>query len=314
MKYSMLKNTDIEVSKICLGTMHYGATYDQVFCFRQMDMFLDYGGNFIDTAHIYNDWVPGELCRSEKVIGRWLKQSKKRDKIKLISKGAHPLLDATPQPRVQKADIQKDLDESLLYLKTDYIDVYFLHRDDPTIPVGEIIDFLDDKVKEGKIRTYACSNWRLNRIKEAYDYALSKGSTGFVCNQLMWSLAEVNVENIDPSLVTMDAETLNFHEVTGVNVMAYSSQGKGYFQRRSKGEIFNKEMLAQYGNNRNDEVYERLSHLSRVHGHSISDFVLQYIMERDFTSVPIVSCDNDGQLIECMKACDVSIKELIQKL
>ena len=139
-----LTNTDLQVSQLCLGTADFGTKKSREEAFRQMDIFLDGGGNFIDTAHVYGDWACDEKGRSEKVIGEWLKG--KRDQVILSSKGCHPPIDNMLCSRVDPGNLHKDVEESLSQLQTDYVDLYFLHRDNPQVPAGELLEALEEEV------------------------------------------------------------------------------------------------------------------------------------------------------------------------
>ena len=188
MKYRLIPNTQLEPSVICFGTVPIGSALNEQDSFRLMDAYLDYGGNFIDTANVYGDWIPGEKSISEKTIGKWMKQTGVRDRVILGTKGAHPKLTSMHIPRLSPEHIIHDIDQSLGHLQTDYIDLYWLHRDDPTHPVEAIMDVLNRQIELGKIRSIGCSNWSVKRIAEAQEYARSNGLAGFVANQMMWSL------------------------------------------------------------------------------------------------------------------------------
>lgn len=317
MKYRRLNGTDMEVSPICLGTVNYGTDLPKEEAKRQLDQFVDMGGNFIDTAHIYGDWVEGELCRSEKTVGEWFKESGKREKIILSTKGAHPDWGKMYIQRVTPRDIEKDLNESLKYLNTDYIDLYFLHRDDPQIPVSEILDYLDSVQKQGKIRYYGCSNWSLERIKQAGEYARKKNIQGFIVNQLMWSLADINFYNLaDKTFILMDKETYDYHVKTGMNVMAYMSIAKGYFARKHAGENLPDSVTSVYDNATNKLIYEESLELVKSGEYSFIDLSLMYIMaENKFPSVPIASFDSPDQLKTGLSSWDKPIAhDLMDKL
>ena len=159
------------VSVISLGTGGAGANYDRATAFAMLDAFFEEGGNFVDTAHVYNDWIPGERSRSEKLLGAWMKERRNRSGVLLATKGAHPDLAQMQVGRLSPAEIQADLEESLRFLQVETIDLYWLHRDDPTRPVEEIIDTLEAQVQAGKIRYFGCSNWRLERIQAAQLYS-----------------------------------------------------------------------------------------------------------------------------------------------
>ena len=298
MDYIKLNNTDLEVSPICLGTVNYDTALSKHDSKYQLSQFVDLGGNFIDSAHVYGDWEPGVLCRSERTIGEWVRETGLRDRVVIATKGAHPDFYQMDVPRVRPEDIKKDLHESLEYLNTDYIDLYLLHRDDPNVPVSDIIDYLDSAVSDGKIHYYGCSNWNLGRVREAAAYARGKDSRGFVVNQLMWSLADINFQNLpDQSFVLMDDETHTYQHETGLNAMAYMSIAKAYFTRKFSGADLPGEVASVYDNPSNKRIYEKALDLVMSGEYSFIDLSLMYLMnESDFPTVPIASFDNPNQL------------------
>ncbi len=208
MRLRTITGTDLHASVICLGALPFGVTLSEDLSFTLMDRFLAEGGNFIDTALVYGEWLPDGKGRSERTVGKWVKQRRTRDRVIIGTKGAHPRLSSMDVPRLARDEIVADLDESLGNLQTDYIDLYWLHRDDPRRPVAEILHTLNEQGERGKIRYFGCSNWRLDRIQAAQDYAAEHGIRGFAGNQLMWSLAVPNHAALfDPAMVTMDAVT-----------------------------------------------------------------------------------------------------------
>ena len=171
MRYRNIPGTDLYPSSICLGTGLMGSTIDREHSFQLLDTLVEMGGNFIDTAHVYGDWVPGGKSLSEKTIGIWAKERGIRNRVMIGTKGAHPALSSMSIPRLSHREIVNDLDESLEYLQTEYVDLYWLHRDDPNRPVADILETLNEQVAAGKIRYFGCSNWRVQRIREAMQYA-----------------------------------------------------------------------------------------------------------------------------------------------
>ncbi|MFR8351978.1 MAG: aldo/keto reductase [Blautia obeum] len=190
MKKITIKNTDLELSPMGMGCVNAGIKWDGEDAFRIFDAFLDMGGTVYDTARVYADWIPPEIGRSERVLGQWLHKSGKRHDIILVSKGGHP--DMTPAvpnmhaSRISAENMRHDLELSLRALGTDYIDVYFYHRDNEAIPASELIEVMEEFRKEGKIRYYACSNWSTARMRVADAYAAPKGYCGFVANAALF--------------------------------------------------------------------------------------------------------------------------------
>lgn len=312
MKYRRIGEIGKEASVICLGTGAFGASVGEQEAFALMDAFLDGGGNFLDTAHNYSDWIPGERSRSEKLIGRWLKARGNRASIVLGTKGGHPDLNNMRVPRLSSAEIVQDLDESLQFLQTDYIDLYWLHRDDPTRPVAEILETLDGQRRLGKIRGYGCSNWSIARIEEARSYAAKHGLQGFVASQPMWSLAEPNESGIsDKTMTHMDDEGFAYHLRTGLAAIPYSSQAKGFFTKADTlgYDQVPKALLSKYGNERNRA---RLGVAQRIAGErsvSVAQVALGFLVAQPFTTIPIVGCKTLEHLRESMDAADLSLTE-----
>jgi aryl-alcohol dehydrogenase-like predicted oxidoreductase len=311
MKYKNISGTDIEISSICLGTANFGTVVKEEDAYTLMDSFIDNGGNFLDTAHIYNDWIPGEKSRSEKIIGKWMKSRKNREDLIIGTKGGHPLFDAPFKPRLTKEELSKDVKESLEYLQTDYIDVYWLHRDAPNVDIAEIIDILTGFQKEGYIRYFACSNWRVERIKEAVEYAKGITANGFVSNQMQWSLAKINTENQqDKTLVGMDKDMMRFHNETMMTALPYSSQAGGFFSKLSGKDISElpDNIIKLYQNSYNIKTFNKIKEISADNNISINAVSLSYLTSyKSFPTVPIVGCRNTRQLDDSLKSLSLNM-------
>lgn len=308
MRRVQLKYTDLQVSPVCIGTVNFGTKIDNKTAEHQLDKFFEQGGNFIDTAHMYGDWVPGIKGRSERIIGDWLKKTGIRKSVVISTKGGHPDLSDMDLSKITPERIKKDLDESLEYLKTDYIDLYFLHRDNPDVPAGEFIDVLDEARREGKIRYYGCSNWKTDRIAEAGEFARRHDLTGFVCNQIMWSLADINSNGIaDKTLVLMDEKTYEYHKNTGMNVMAYTAAAKGYFTKLYNKKSISGEISSIYDIPSNRVIFDELVKTAEKMNVSLMEVELAYLMHQDFICIPIVSFSNDEQLEQGIKSCSTEL-------
>ncbi|MDR1903657.1 MAG: aldo/keto reductase [Treponema sp.] len=316
MRYISLTPQGPVVSRICIGSVFYGTTVPQKTVFEQLDYFYHHGGNFIDTAHVYADWLPNGQGASEIAIGAWLKERKIRDKIIISTKGAHPNLKTMDIPRMGRAEVRQDLEESLGRLGTDWVDLYFLHRDDASRPVEEILFMLEEFKKEGKIIHYGCSNWKRERLEEADSIAARKGWDGFICNQLMWGIGDINWQGLtDKSLVAMDAEIYEYHTRSQKAVMAYSSSCKGYFSKKIKNLPVTQAMEAVYGAPSNDALLRRLPDIERETGVKTAVIVSAYIMAQEFPSIPIASFSSLSQMDEGMAACDFDFPpELLKEI
>ena len=134
---------------------------------------------------------------SEKTIGEWLTARKNRDKIIISTKGGHPRLESMDISRLSRDEIFDDFEHSLINLNTDYIDIYWLHKDDPNIPPERLIEIMNEILDTGKAKYIAVSNWGYDRIRAANDYAKSNGLKPFIAGQIQYSVGKPNPEFVD---------------------------------------------------------------------------------------------------------------------
>ena len=310
MRTITIPNTDLTVSALCLGTADMGTGNPWEPARVMLDSFLAAGGNFLDTARVYAEWVPGGRHASEKTLGRWLTESGNRDNIVLATKGAHPELKTMQIPRMSAREIADDVDGSLTDLQTDRIDLWYLHRDAPAYPVEEILDTLWALVDAGKIRYLGCSNWTLPRIKAAQTYAAQKGRAGFVANQPLWNAAVANMKAFtETGNVVMEDATLAWHEETQTAAVPYSSQANGLFQKLAQnGGDLNAlpgGAKAIYGQPENLRRFERIQHLSKETGLTRTQITLGYLQAHPFPVSAIVGPRDASQLADTLSAADV---------
>jgi aryl-alcohol dehydrogenase-like predicted oxidoreductase len=311
MRYQMIPNTHLNVSVLCLGLANIGVKNTEEEGMALLDAFLEAGGNFIDTARVYSNWIPGEVNRSERIIGDWLVDRGVRDRVVVATKGGHPdLVDQIP--RLSREAMEIDLYGSLEKLQTDVIDLYYLHRDDTHRSVTELLDVLHTFQQAGKLRYYACSNWTPSRMQEAYDYAKAQGYTGFVANQMRWSVAGfLGKPPGDKTMCAMDQETMDFHVQTGMAAIPYNSQGGGFFSKLDRDpKSVEKSGSYTVGNLK---LYAYLKQVARELGVAISQVVLAYFWSQPFVSIPIVGCRNLEQLNDSLLAVDCELPDDVMK-
>ncbi len=167
MKRNQIPKTELEVSEICLGTMTYGSPVSKNDAIKLTDQAIDMGINFIDTANMYEGYnrVPGSSGGvAEEILGEALQN--KRDKIILATKVGMNVGDTPEDVGTSPEAIRKQLDLSLKRLKTDYIDIYYLHSPDPETPIISTLSELDSVIKQGKIRYYGVSNFSAQQLEE----------------------------------------------------------------------------------------------------------------------------------------------------
>jgi aryl-alcohol dehydrogenase-like predicted oxidoreductase len=310
--YTQLPGTDLTPFRICMGTVDIGSTLDETASFALLDAYITAGGNFIDTAKVYSDWLPNEGSTSEKAIGRWMQARRNRSDIILATKGAHPELDSMHIARMSPAEIQFDVEASLCHLQTDVIDLYWLHRDDTARPVEEIIDSLNTHVRAGKLRYLGCSNWHAERIQAANDYAARSGQQGFTADQPLWNLAQIDTSAItDQTMVVMDEALYAFHLESELPVVPYTSQANGLFNKMASGRYTSLGKMQQkmYAGPANQARFERLIALSDQTGLTVTQIVLGYLLSQPFTTIPIIGSHTHEQLQDSLTAAEILLDQ-----
>lgn len=297
MIYRKIKDTDLNAAAIALGTDVYGSVVSKEDSEELLNTYVELGGNIIDTAKIYADWYPGEKSRSEKLIGNWMQNKKNRDKLIISTKGGHPPRENMSLSRLSKKELTFDIEASLRHLKTDYIDIYWLHRDDKAILACEIAETLNEFLKSGKARYIGLSNWSCERVSEMKKYC------PVIASQIQYSLAEPNYENNDPTLEIMNEKEYEYYKKSGLCVFAFASQAKGFFSKMDKGGVdaLSEKARERYLNEKSLETYKKIKKLSIETGYTVGELVTGLLVNNsDFHTIPIVGCKNTVQLKESM--------------
>lgn len=289
MKHIQIKGLDKPVSKLVMGsdffTLNNGEQVSEI-----LGHYLSIGGNTIDSAFIY---CGGE---SEQAIGIWLDEMGNRDDINIFTKGAHHDQNG---PRVNPEAIRSDLFTSLERLRTDYIDLYALHRDDPATPVGVILEALNEHVEAGRIRAFGGSNWTHERLQEANDYAKQHGLIGFSFSSPNLSLAKPN-EPFWSGCVSVDAEALRWHEAKQFPLLSWSSQARGFFTGRYTPENRdNADLVRVFYNDENWARLRRAEQLAQEKGVSAIQIALAYVLSQPFPACALIGSRSEAEMLSC---------------
>ena len=278
MEFIQIEGCAKPVSRLMKGTDYFRHdTYEKAAA--NFDAYLAIGGNSLDSAHIY---CGGE---SEEVIGRYMKERGNRDKIVILTKGAHHDQNG---PRVSKAHIDHDLQISLDRLQTDFIDLYGLHRDDPNTPVEVIIDALNEHVAAGTVGAIGVSNWTWQRIEEANQYAKKNGLRGFTFSSPNLSLAKAN-EPFWAGCVSADDETIAWHEKEQLPLLSWSSQARGFFTGRFTPEDrSNADLVRVFYSDENWERLERARKLGKEKDATAIEIALAYVLNQGFPTCALI--------------------------
>ncbi len=306
MEYAHLGRTGLKVSKICLGTMNFGTFADDNESFKIMDRALELGINFFDTANVYgNEKGPGY---TESLIGRWLAQGGRREKIVLATKVHNKMGEGVNDSKLSAYNIRRACEASLKRLKTDHIDLYQMHHIDRETPWDEIWQAMDQLIREGKITYVGSSNFAAWNIVEASYTARKRNLLGLVSEQSIYSLRNRHIE----------LEVIPACKAMGIGLIPWSPIGGGILggvlgkindkQRRGREALQNsvEKLRPQI------EAYENLC---KEIGHRPADVALAWMLNNPVVTSPIAGPRTIQQFEENVFASTIKLSgDVLKKL
>ncbi|MCC8425438.1 aldo/keto reductase [Mucilaginibacter sp. UR6-11] len=304
MNYKLLGRSGLKVSELCLGTMGFGTEAgwgaDAATSFAIMDSFTNAGGNFLDTANVY------KLGTSEKIIGEYI-SNHDRDYFVLATK--YSLKDNLTNPNASgnnRKNMMRSVEESLRRLKTDFIDMLYLHIWDDITPIDEVMRGLDDLIRQGKVN-YAA-------ISDTPAWVIAKGNT--LAELMGWS--QLIALQVEYSLIqrTPERELIPMAKHFGMTVTPWAPLGGGVLSGKYlRGEQGRIKPESRRLDDRSVNITKAVVAIAGELGVSASHVALQWVMSRGFSSIPIVGATKVNQLEENLKTIEVVLtKEHIQKL
>lgn len=300
MRYAPLSHVGDQVARIVLGSLVFDVeAMDLVRTL--MDEYVARGGTIVDTAHVYR------AGRSEQALGQWLRERGGRERLSIITKGAHHAPDGTR--RVRPEVIEAELTVSLERLGVDYVDLYLLHRDDSAVPVGPIVECLNAQLAAGRIRAFGGSNWSAARLDEANEYAWRRGLRGFTASSPNLALA-VPSEPMWTEVIyaTGDAAELAWYRERQMPLLAWSSQASGFFSGRFTPEDRSDEVVARvYYTEGNWERLRRARELARRLGATPTQVALAWVLHQPFPTFALVGPNTLAELRDCLGAADIDL-------
>ena len=282
MDYGEIIGVRLPVARVVQGSTMIGSDLDEAQSFDLLDKVFYLGCNTIDTAHVYSG---GE---SERIIGRWIKARGLREKIVIITKGAAHSED---RRRMTPFDIESELYDSLARLKTEYIDLYLLHRDDPDSPFEPIVDALNGHLRAGRLHAFGVSNWSHERLEAANTYAISNGLQPFMASSPQFSLAE-SFDEPWPLCISISGSAgvaaREWYTRTQFPLLAWSPLASGFFSgrfRRDNLYLFGEKewdevAVRSYANETNFQRFDRASALAAEKGLTPAQIALAYVMNQ----------------------------------
>lgn len=316
MKYK--ESNGVRFSQIGLGTGRFGTIVAEENAFRMLDYFFEHGGNVLDTARNYYEWVENGYGKSEKCLGNWIEERNNRSSICLVTKGGVKNNGNIWEINLSKKKLLNEIKQSMDALRTDYIDVYLLHRDETGRPVEEIVETMQQLRELGKVKLLGVANWQYERICKANEYAQSHGMEPFKVIQTWWSLAEYKKEMWnDDNTTHMDLQVYDYLLKNSYIGMAYTCQCKGYFQKaiqvgRENLDSFLRERIETENN---IKILNYLKEYCNREEIAPTAVVCGYITNNPANGIALVSTSNMEQLEDIMKWSDYELpREIISDL
>lgn len=299
MQQRELGQSGIVITPLMLGTNVMGWNADEATSFAVLDAFVDLGGNAIDTADVYSAWVPGHTGgESETVIGNWLKQSGKRNKVVIATKvGMWP-----KRLGIKRENILAACDESLQRLGIETIDLYQLHRDDEATPAEEYLSALGELQKAGKVRAIGASNFKAGRLEDALRASQEQGLPRFATLQPEYNLLSREIE--------ADLQPVCVRE--SVSLIPYYGLANGYLTGKyrtaeDKSKSIRGGRMDKYMEGKGPAVLAALDAVGARHKATPGQVALAWLMAKPAMAAPIASATSVTQINELMGALKVAL-------
>jgi aryl-alcohol dehydrogenase-like predicted oxidoreductase len=303
MEYRYLGRTGVQISALTLGAQTFGWSVGPEDAFALLDQYVEQGGNYVDAADSYNQ---GE---SERIVGRWVKQRKVRDRILLGTKVFFPTGTGPNDTGLSRKHIQQSLEESLRRLETEVVDLYQLHCYDRKTPLEETVRVLDDLVRAGKVRYVGVSNFAPSSLQKAVMLSQARGFAPVACLQLEYSLL---VRSPEWELLPQCAEE-------GIGTLAWSPLAGGWLSgkyrrgqslppdsRAGKGDRWD-DAAEQRGGERTYSIVDVLVRVAQEGGHTPAQVALAWMLQRRQVTSALIGARTPAQLADNLRAGEVRL-------
>jgi aryl-alcohol dehydrogenase-like predicted oxidoreductase len=294
-------SSDLEVTRLCLGGNVFGWTADRDTSFAVLDAYVAAGGNFVDTADSYFWRAPGNSGgESETIIGEWMASRGNRDAVVVATK-----VGSWPQRKGLSAkNIAEAVDDSLRRLRTDYIDLYYAHRDDPDTAQEETADAFDALVRAGKVRAIGASNFTAERLRSALEISARDGLASYVALQPHYNLMErEEYENAIAPLVSSE----------GLACMPYYALAKGFLTGKYRPDTHVDSERAEgalaYLDDRGRAVLAVLDEIAVGHRVPVAAAALAWLADQPTVTAPIASARTPEQLADLLPVLDLHLTD-----
>ncbi|WP_130617238.1 aldo/keto reductase [Dyella amyloliquefaciens] len=296
-----LGRSSLSVAPIAFGGNVFGWSVDEQCSFELLDAFVDAGFNLIDTADVYSAWVPGNRGgESETIIGKWLKQSGKRDKVVIATKvakwGEHPGL--------SPMNINQAVEGSLKRLQTDYIDLYQAHEDDASVPLHETLGAFGKLIEQGKVRVIGASNYVADRFAEALKVSAEHGLPRYETLQPEYNLVSRKAyeKELEPLAIAENIGVINYYALASGFLSGKYRSEDDLAKSAARGGSVRKYLNAQ-----GLGVLAALDTVAKARNATPAQVALAWLIARPSVTAPIASATSIPQLKELLGAVDLTL-------
>ena len=301
-----IPESDLVVHPLCLGTNIFGSNADEVQSHAVMDAYQSHGGNFIDTADMYNQWVEGHVGgESESVIGSWMHKRNNRQSMVIATKVSK----MDTRPGLSAKNIFAACEESLNRLQTDYIDLYYSHADDESISLEETLGAYAQLIAQGKVRYIAASNFTPARLRESIKFSEENSLPAYVAVQDLYNLVDRKSYEGELSQAVSDL---------GISNIPFYGIARGFLTGKYRPGVSEVDSMRaagarEYATDKNYAVLSVMDEVAKNHNSSLSAVALAWLRAQPTVSVPIASARTVEQLHEIIQVVELSVEE-VEKL
>lgn len=290
-----------EIGPLVLGGNTFGWTSDRDESFAVLDAFVDAGGTSIDTADVYSAWAPGNSGgESETIIGQWLASRGNRDRIHLATK----VFMWDQRPGLSPANVRAAIDDSLRRLRTDHVDLYYAHRDDPDVPQEEYVAVFDELVRAGKIRAVGASQFSADRLRSAVAFARAENLEPFTVAQDEYNLVTRDLEDtLLPALAELGITELPFKGLAGGFLTGKYRPGATVDSPRAGGVAPLLDDPAKVA------LLDVLTDIAAQHRVPVTAVALAWLRQRPSVGAPIASARTTEQLTDLVASFELTLSE-----
>ena len=302
-----IPETDLVVHPLCLGSNIFGSNADEAQSHAVLDAYVSHGGNFIDTADVYNQWVEGHVGgESETIIGNWMRARSNRASMVIATKVSM----LNTRPGLSAKNIFAACEESLNRLQTDYIDLYYSHQDDAETPMEEVLGAYAQLFAQGKVRYIAASNFSPERLRQAIKISEENNLPSYCAVQDLYNLVDRTTYESGMAQTVADL---------GISNIPFYGIARGFLTGKYRPgitEVDSKRAARarEYENDKNFAVLAAMDEISTAHNNApLAAIALAWLRAQPTVSAPIASARTVKQLNEIIQIIDLSAAE-VEKL